>query len=147
MENKERKKDAWRDCHVPIQIGVPMKTELKAEAEVRGLTIGEVIELHLDAYRHLMMLPGELIAHIKKDHPELVHDYEPGSPEDMAASEEFYDAQMDFHRRIQEVMEKNQRGMLIHKAIARSKAIEKERTERKERAEGVGRTPPLSTPP
>jgi hypothetical protein len=124
MVKKEREmsKEKWRDNWESIQIRVPFYEELKAEAEVRGCSIGAVIELYTDAYKHLMLSPGELIRHFRKYHPELVD-----RVEDLDRDYEEYQADLEFRRKVQEVLEKNQKKMKQSRAIARRKAMEKRR--------------------
>lgn len=127
--DKERKKDGWRDGHTCIQIAIPLHHIIKAEAEVRGCSIGAVIADYMDSFRHLMMTDSELGRHFKRYHPDLVHgeDWEPGSAADLASMEKEHLAQVDYSRKVQEVIEKNRKNMKASKAIARRKAIEKER--------------------
>jgi len=121
--DKERKKDAWRDFHESVMITVPFYEELKAEAEVCGCCIGEVIESKLDTFRHLMMTPEELGRHFKKDHPDLIR--EPDLDRDFQE----YLAQIEYTKKVEVVLEKNRKNMLASKAIARRKAIEKRRVQ------------------
>ena len=114
----------YRSDWAVIQIRVPMQLELKAEAEVRGCSVGKVIELHMDGFRHLMMAERELIEHLKKDHPEQVHDYEPYSPEDLARMEKEHEEQRVYQEKYNAVLDRLRKGLLAHKFIAQRKAIE-----------------------
>jgi hypothetical protein len=117
-------KEPYRDNWSQIEVRVPLYEELKAEAEVQGCSMGKLIEAYADVYKHLMMPERMLIEHLKKYHPEAVHEYESGSDEDMANMEKEHDAQVEYRQKVEATIWKHRRGMRIHRIIAGKKAAE-----------------------
>lgn len=120
----KRGEDKYRENWTNVQVRIPLHLELKAMAEVSGCSQAEVIEAQVDNFRHMMMTERELVAHLVKYHPEQVHDYEPGSDEDLARMEVEHEAYGEYLRKVEVVLERLQKGYRTHKIIAQRKAIE-----------------------
>lgn len=110
----KRGEEKYRDNWSSIQIKLSLAEELKAEAEVQGVSIGNIIEQKVDVFRHLMMSGEELGKHFKKCHPELLED------EEMDLDARFKDhlAGLDYLRKVEQCIQKHRKGRSIRNIIA-----------------------------
>jgi len=113
---KRKWADKWRDFHCGIQIEIPTYDRLRAEATVCGCSIGEVVKAKVEFLAKMMLTkPGP------ESPSRPFSDY---TGEELEAMSADHEAQLEYEAKVVAQIELDAKNMLVHKMIARRKAIE-----------------------